>query len=59
MFSSYWDGTLGAAAGDFGFSKRIDTFIVDLVTSASPPTPSHGPTCLRYNPNGRCLKWSN
>ena len=59
LFSSYWDGTLGAAAGDFGFSKRIDTFIVDLVTSASPPTPSPGPTCLRYNPNGRCLKWSN
>jgi hypothetical protein len=59
LFSSYWDGTLGAAAGDFGFSQRIDTFIVDLVTSASPPTPSPGPTCLRYNPNGRCLKWSN
>ena len=60
LFSSYWDGTLGAAAGDFGFSKRIDTFIVDLVTSASsPPPPPPGPTCLRYNPNGRCLKWSN
>ena len=37
LFSSYWDGTLGAAAGDFGFSTRIDTFIVELVTSASPP----------------------
>ena len=62
LFSSYWDGTLGAAAGDFGFSKRIDTFIVDLVTSASPPPPpppSPPPTCLRYNPNGRCIKWSN
>ncbi|HKR79673.1 MAG TPA: hypothetical protein VJR69_08200 [Nitrospira sp.] len=30
LFSSYWDGKLGAAAGDFGFSTRIDTFIVDL-----------------------------
>ena len=61
LFSSYWDGTLGAAAGDFGFSKRIDTFIVDLMTPASPPPPppSPGPTCLRYTPNGRCLKWSN
>ena len=60
LFSSYWDGTLGAAAGDFGFSKRIDTFIVDLLTPASPPpSPPPGRTCLRYNPNGRCLKWSN
>jgi len=64
LFSSYWDGTLGAAGGDFGFSKRIDTFIVDLMTPASsppppPPPPSPGPTCLRYNPNGKCLKWSN
>jgi hypothetical protein len=64
LFSSYWDGTLGAAAGDFGFSKRIDTFIVDLLTPAStppppPPPPSSTPTCLRYNPNGKCLKWSN
>ncbi|HKY70674.1 MAG TPA: hypothetical protein VJL88_02040 [Nitrospira sp.] len=63
LFSSYWDGALGAAAGDFGFSKRIDTFIVDLMTSAPapapPPSPTPTPTCLRYNPNGRCIKWSN
>ena len=30
LFSSYWDGTLGASPGDFGFSTRIDTFIVEL-----------------------------
>ena len=62
VFSSYWDGTLGTSGGDFGVGTRIDTFIVDLVTPASPPPPpppSPGPTCLRYNPNGRCLKWSN
>jgi hypothetical protein len=65
LFSSYWDGTLGASPGDFGFSTRIDTFIVDLMSSAPAPaptpspTPSPGPTCLRYNPNGRCIKWSN
>jgi hypothetical protein len=62
VFSSYWDGKLGTSGGDFGVGTRIDTFIVDLVTSASPPpppSPSPGPTCLRYNPNGRCLKWSN
>ncbi|HKT33710.1 MAG TPA: hypothetical protein VJR03_02680 [Nitrospira sp.] len=60
LFSSYWDGKLGAAGGDFGFSTRIDTFIVDLMTSASPPPPPPpGPTCLRYNPSGKCLKWSN
>lgn len=35
LFSSYWDGTLGASAGDFGFSTRIDTFIVDLVSAQS------------------------
>ena len=65
LFSSYWDGKLGASPGDFSFSTRIDTFIIDLATSASPPPPppppppSPGPTCLRYNPNGKCLKWSN
>jgi hypothetical protein len=35
LFSSYWDGTLGASAGDFGFGTRIDTFIVDLVSAQS------------------------
>jgi hypothetical protein len=30
LFSSYWDGTLGSSAGDFGLSSRIDTFIVEL-----------------------------
>lgn len=30
LFSSYWDGKLGGSAGDFGFSTRIDTFIVEL-----------------------------
>jgi len=35
LFSSYWDGTLGASAGDFGFGTRIDTFIVELVSSTS------------------------
>ncbi|HKY73478.1 MAG TPA: hypothetical protein VJL88_16270 [Nitrospira sp.] len=30
LFSSYWDGTLGASPGDFGFSTRMDTFIVEL-----------------------------
>ena len=30
LFSSPWDGTLGAAAGDFGYPTRLDTFIVEL-----------------------------
>jgi len=30
LFSSYWDGTLGASSGDFGLATRIDTFIVEL-----------------------------
>ena len=30
LFSSPWDGTLGSAAGDFGYPTRIDTFIVEL-----------------------------
>ena len=30
LFSSYWDGNLGSSAGDFSFSSRIDTFIVEL-----------------------------
>ena len=30
LFSSPWDGTLGAAAGDFGYPTRMDTFIVEL-----------------------------
>ena len=29
-FQVYWDGKLGASAGDFDFSTRIDTFIVEL-----------------------------
>ncbi|HJT19428.1 MAG TPA: hypothetical protein VJ746_03095 [Nitrospira sp.] len=31
LFSSYWDGTLGASSGDFGLATRIDTFIVELL----------------------------
>jgi hypothetical protein len=34
LFSSYWDGTLGAEAS-FGCSSRIDTFIVDLMSANS------------------------
>lgn len=30
LFSSYWDGSLGASNGDFGLSTRLDTFIVEL-----------------------------
>ena len=30
LFSSPWDGTLGGAAGDFGYPTRLDTFIVEL-----------------------------
>ena len=30
LFSSPWDGKLGAAAGDFGYPTRLDTFIVEL-----------------------------
>jgi hypothetical protein len=30
LFSSPWDGTLGGAAGDFGYPTRMDTFIVEL-----------------------------
>src|SRR5262249_10343589 len=37
LFSSYWDGTLGASGGDFGVSTRIDTFIVDLGVGGTPP----------------------
>jgi hypothetical protein len=36
LFSSYWDGTLGASGGDFAVSTRIDTFIVDL--GVGPPS---------------------
>jgi hypothetical protein len=31
IFSSYWDGTLGASNGDFSIGTRIDTFIVELL----------------------------
>jgi hypothetical protein len=38
LFSSYWDGTLGADTS-FGCSTRIDTFLLDLTgTSASAST---------------------
>src|SRR5262245_51414556 len=30
LFSSPWDGTLGASAGDFYYPTRLDTFIVEL-----------------------------
>jgi hypothetical protein len=30
LFSSPWDGTLGASQGDFDYSTRLDTFIVEL-----------------------------
>src|SRR5439155_10674794 len=40
LFSSYWDGTLGADTS-FGCSNRIDTFIVDLMSATAP---SSGPT---------------
>ena len=45
LFSSYWDGTLGASTGDFGLSTRIDTFIVELVKTLS--TAPTAPTNLR------------
>jgi hypothetical protein len=35
LFSSYWDGTLGADTA-FGCATRIDTFIVALQSSSSP-----------------------
>src|SRR5205085_10123455 len=38
LFSSYWDGTLGADTA-FGCSTRIDTFLVDL-TNTSPVSSS-------------------
>ena len=34
LFSSYWDGTLGADTA-FGCSTRIDTFIVDLFSAGA------------------------
>jgi hypothetical protein len=37
LFSSYWDGRLGASNGDFGLSTRIDTFIVELVKADGIP----------------------
>src|SRR5215468_3042354 len=46
LFSSYWDGKLGADTS-FGCSTRIDTFIVDLLSagsSSSPPTGTPPPT---------------
>ena len=40
LFSSYWDGTLGASTGNqFEISTRIDTFIVELVPSSTNPPP--------------------
>lgn len=30
VFSSYWDGSLGASNGDFGLPTRVDTFVVEL-----------------------------
>jgi len=30
LFSSPWDGTLGASSGDFDYPTRLDTFIVEL-----------------------------
>ena len=38
LFSSYWDGKLGADTA-FGCSTRIDTFIVDLFSAGSTNTP--------------------
>jgi hypothetical protein len=44
LFSSYWDGTLGADTS-FGCSTRIDTFLVDLAgASASLVSSSSGTT---------------
>lgn len=37
LFSSYWDGTLGADTA-FGCSTRIDSFIVDLFSAGSSST---------------------
>ena len=34
LFSSYWDGTLGADTA-FGCTTRIDTFVVDLIGSSN------------------------
>jgi hypothetical protein len=30
LFSSYWEGRLGASSGDFGMPTRLDTFVVEL-----------------------------
>src|SRR5215831_1176391 len=43
LFSSYWDGTLGADTS-FGCSKRIDTFIVDLMSANSGSSSSGTPS---------------
>jgi hypothetical protein len=45
LFSSYWDGTLGADTS-FGCSTRIDTFIVELMPSSSPALPSPPPPTM-------------
>jgi hypothetical protein len=50
LFSSYWDGTLGASSGDFGVPTRIDTFIVDL--GAGGQTPPDSPSSGSGTPSG-------
>jgi hypothetical protein len=42
LFSSYWDGTLGADSA-FGCGTRIDAFIVELAPDAAPPPPPPPP----------------
>ena len=53
LFSSYWDGTLGADTA-FGCSNRIDTFIVDLMSA----TPSHAHRSAEFSFESQCsLQW--
>jgi len=50
LFSSYWDGMLGAESGGFGCGSRIDTFIVDLLSAGSDNTSSTPTTGTKPGP---------
>src|SRR5262245_8132149 len=56
LFSSYWDGKLGADTA-FGCGARIDTFIVRLV-AASPPTAPSGLTAIATGESQINLSWT-